>query len=59
MPLSNKPLKCKDYQPLVNSLRILETEPALTQVRNLSRTDLYSLLLVGLSHADMAHKGRV
>ena len=54
MPLSNKPLKWKDSKLLVNSLRILETEPALMHVRNLSRTELDGLLLVGLGHTDIA-----
>ena len=59
MPLSNKPFKWKDYKPLVNSLRTLETEQALMHVRNLSRTELDGLLLVGLGHTDIERQGRV
>jgi hypothetical protein len=59
MPRSNKPFKWKDYQQLVNSLRTSETEPALTPVRNLRRTDLYGLLLVELGHTDMARTSEV
>src|SRR5215208_5928162 len=58
MALSNKPLKWKDSKQLVNSLRTLGTEPALMHVRNLSRTELDGLLLVGLGHTDIERQRR-
>jgi hypothetical protein len=40
-------------------LEEIRARASLTPVRNLSRTELDGLLLVGLGHTDMARKGRV